>query len=306
MVSIKRYKPLGWRGESHRHYLASKGISTRKGKGSRGRITDRKIDKYDGITSRLVKKYYAPQLKISSKRPIGHRISDVGPGGQEFNVKTSKEWDKQDYEKHYGKMFTNPINVQKVGVDENTGETVALIQHKGDWYVDVGQGTFTEPITDYDEAIKTFNKYSAGKEDDNFAKKYYVRNEDKGNREEGLVKSLQAKGYTKMEMRDELGLPIEPAKRKQFPPSSSLNLGGIPEDTSRSEEGFVAEPMPTPPVPEDVDQEVQQPSSPDTKVVSADDFQNEMNSREGIPPPKVATPGVPELPKAGFNIMEQR
>jgi len=28
-ISISRYKPVGWRGESHRHYLAAKGIPSR-------------------------------------------------------------------------------------------------------------------------------------------------------------------------------------------------------------------------------------------------------------------------------------
>lgn len=34
-------------------------------------------------------------VKISTKKPIGFRVSDVGSGGKEHNVKTDSEWDKQ-------------------------------------------------------------------------------------------------------------------------------------------------------------------------------------------------------------------
>jgi hypothetical protein len=35
-----------------------------------------------------------PKVKVSVKRPIGHKISDIGPGGKEHNVKT-KDWPKE-------------------------------------------------------------------------------------------------------------------------------------------------------------------------------------------------------------------
>ena len=32
---------------------------------------------------------------VKTNKPIGARVSDIGPGGKEYNVKTDKEWDKQ-------------------------------------------------------------------------------------------------------------------------------------------------------------------------------------------------------------------
>lgn len=38
----------------------------------------------------------APKLKISTDKPIGYKIADIGSGGKEHNVKTNPEWDKQN------------------------------------------------------------------------------------------------------------------------------------------------------------------------------------------------------------------
>jgi hypothetical protein len=32
---------------------------------------------------------------VKTNKPIGTRVSDIGPGGKEYNVKTDQEWDKQ-------------------------------------------------------------------------------------------------------------------------------------------------------------------------------------------------------------------
>ena len=53
-----RSKPVGWRGESHRHYLAAKGIKTR--------YDARKDVKYLGVPLRVLKKVKEPYVKIDS------------------------------------------------------------------------------------------------------------------------------------------------------------------------------------------------------------------------------------------------
>lgn len=35
-----------------------------------------------------------PMSVVSTKKEIGHRIADIGPGGKEYNVKTNAAWDK--------------------------------------------------------------------------------------------------------------------------------------------------------------------------------------------------------------------
>jgi hypothetical protein len=36
---------------------------------------------------------------VKTNKPIGTRVADIGPGGKEYNVKTNKEWDKQNKQK---------------------------------------------------------------------------------------------------------------------------------------------------------------------------------------------------------------
>jgi len=58
-----------------------------------------------------VKSHPMKPVVIKTNKPIGTRVSDIGPGGKEHNVKTDKEWDKQkgvdegtiyDMDKEYG------------------------------------------------------------------------------------------------------------------------------------------------------------------------------------------------------------
>lgn len=37
----------------------------------------------------------APKVKVSTDKPIGYKIADIGPGKKEYNVQTDAEWDKQ-------------------------------------------------------------------------------------------------------------------------------------------------------------------------------------------------------------------
>jgi hypothetical protein len=47
-----------------------------------GKMFDKKIGKHNAAV-------------VKTKKEIGTRVADIGPGGKEYNVKTDKEWDKQ-------------------------------------------------------------------------------------------------------------------------------------------------------------------------------------------------------------------
>ena len=64
--------------------------------------TVRHFRKTHGTADWYKKKYAlkeAAPVVISTKKPIGFRVSDVGPGGKESNVKTDKTWDDTQKEK---------------------------------------------------------------------------------------------------------------------------------------------------------------------------------------------------------------
>ncbi len=81
-----------------------------KDKDGRGRVTNLS-DKARRETEKLKKEVaeakpdFAAKFKknidkhntavIKTKKEIGTRVADIGPGGKEYNVKTDKEWDKQ-------------------------------------------------------------------------------------------------------------------------------------------------------------------------------------------------------------------
>lgn len=67
---MNRYKPVGWRGDSHRHYLAAKGISTRKySAGFAGTILQRKFKVADVQRKRAVTQGSVPaRAQLSAQR----------------------------------------------------------------------------------------------------------------------------------------------------------------------------------------------------------------------------------------------
>ena len=160
-ISISRYRPVGWRGDSYRHYLARKGIKTKHN-------------------------YFAVDV-ASSQFDLG--AGSVGGSGFQ---------------------------------DGSTGV----------------------PTND----------------------------SSKGNREKGLVKALQAKGFTKEDMRTKLGLPIAPAQRSPF-----AKFPNLPQDTSRSIEAqFPSQPQSVPDeglVPTEPKTDMQEPKPVITQSEKSVDFE---------------------------------
>jgi hypothetical protein len=61
--------------------------------GKDGKVTHRSVD---GKLQPIGKSTGTP-IKVSTNKPIGHRVADIGPGGKETNVQTDPagEWDRQ-------------------------------------------------------------------------------------------------------------------------------------------------------------------------------------------------------------------
>ena len=53
-----------------------------------------------------------PPIKVSTSKPIGTKVADIGPGGKEMNVQTDPEWDKQNPEDRFG-TDTSYLQVRK-------------------------------------------------------------------------------------------------------------------------------------------------------------------------------------------------
>jgi hypothetical protein len=66
------------------------------------RIAERKTVKtFKEITSELIihEAKRKPMIVVGTKKEIGHRIADIGPGGKEYNVQTNAAWDKAQKDK---------------------------------------------------------------------------------------------------------------------------------------------------------------------------------------------------------------
>jgi hypothetical protein len=63
------------------------------GSGPRGGMTEKQKDQQvvDNIRGWLGVKP-GGMAKVSTNRPIGSRVADIGPGGKEYNVKTDAAW----------------------------------------------------------------------------------------------------------------------------------------------------------------------------------------------------------------------
>ena len=64
----------------HTAKKASEGLA--ESKPDFGKMFDKKIGKHNAAV-------------VKTKKEVGSRVADIGPGGKEYNVKTDKEWDKQ-------------------------------------------------------------------------------------------------------------------------------------------------------------------------------------------------------------------
>ena len=115
-----------------------------KDKDGRGRVTNLS-DKARRETEKLKKEVaeakpdFAAKFKknidkhntavIKTKKEIGTRVADIGPGGKEYNVKTDKEWDKQKgvTEMNVGKRKPKPdsYHINKDGKPGSKGAPTA-------------------------------------------------------------------------------------------------------------------------------------------------------------------------------------
>ena len=77
MLKYSRYKPVGWRGESHRHYLAAKGLSSKNRyfvrdelKGNRG---------FPALHSAFAKGHTVPDLEVDEgiRQRFGVSLGDI-------------------------------------------------------------------------------------------------------------------------------------------------------------------------------------------------------------------------------------
>lgn len=75
-------------------------------------------------------------IKVSSKRPIGHRISDIGPGGKEYNVRTDANWRKQRVGPAWKKYPEEKSGGATEVVWTYSDFQVTLMGFKGDWEVE--------------------------------------------------------------------------------------------------------------------------------------------------------------------------
>ena len=65
------------------------------------------------------------KVKVSTNKPIGYRISDIGAGKKEHNVKTDKEWDKQQSKKG--------TNEESENIQELSKDTLQSYVNKRQW-----------------------------------------------------------------------------------------------------------------------------------------------------------------------------
>ncbi len=106
---------------------------------------------------------------VKTNKSIGTRVSDIGPGGKEYNVKTDKEWDKQkgvaearpDVMRHRGDTTIRVVKKGGVPIGE-IGTDSEASPGNGDYYVKlydgsydaVGYDTAEEALAELKAAIK--------------------------------------------------------------------------------------------------------------------------------------------------------
>lgn len=81
---MNRYKPVGWRGESHRHYLAAKGYSTKK------YLAHKYMAEFDQLGTETQVPYQVGNRKDSSKLQTLHALRWTDPAIRQ-NVEVLKQ-----------------------------------------------------------------------------------------------------------------------------------------------------------------------------------------------------------------------
>jgi hypothetical protein len=66
--------------------------------GKDGKMTHKTV----GGKLQPVKQGSGTPIKVSTKKPIGTKVADIGAGGKEMNVKTDATWDKLTGQKRFG------------------------------------------------------------------------------------------------------------------------------------------------------------------------------------------------------------
>jgi len=99
--------------------LPSEGISESSDEKDDGLIAGRYTPEQWAKMVAIVKKKAHAQnakkmAKVSTNKPIGTRVSDIGPGGKEHNVKTDAEWDKQKGVAEGSEQTVNLDNLDKL------------------------------------------------------------------------------------------------------------------------------------------------------------------------------------------------
>jgi len=101
-----------------------------------GRYTPQQWAKMVSNVKKLAHAQNAKKMAtVSTNKPIGTRVADIGPGGKEHNVKTDAEWDKQkgvkeghaDQQRKIFKKNGKPVG--EVGIDRESSPG------NGQWYM---------------------------------------------------------------------------------------------------------------------------------------------------------------------------
>lgn len=73
----------------------------------------------------------------------------------QYKFTSGKGW-----RKYYQKLFSSPIRIHKVSVNQNTGESNALISSRDKWFIVLGDNESAQEFgTDKAGAEKEFYKY---------------------------------------------------------------------------------------------------------------------------------------------------
>jgi len=128
-----------------------------------GRYTPQQWAKMVSNVKKLAHAQNAKKMAtVSTNKPIGTRVADIGPGGKEHNVKTDAEWDKQkgvaeghtDQQRKIFKKNGKPVG--EVGIDRESSPG------NGQWYMkcyaydidNAGYDSYEEAVEELKHCLK--------------------------------------------------------------------------------------------------------------------------------------------------------
>jgi hypothetical protein len=95
---------------------------------------------------------------ISTKKPIGTRVADIGPGGKEYNVKTDKAWDDSKKKQPQGADFAaqrRKERLAKSGRMDEEQHSVLYKMKKDDKKIAVAHYTSKDDAHKFLSSVKT-------------------------------------------------------------------------------------------------------------------------------------------------------